>query len=217
MLSAGIPINVIPVSSLDSFNQLVYPDQNPGLQSYFYNQVYQINQSLTNFGQQFMDANKALYEKINDSEAIRIAKMALRYAKGLAHPNMIVALVDLDSFRAASPVNQRYVMANPTVRDLYHRQLIDGYSDTYEDMQPGQVGDQHYDYRRVMHAVVQDTQDDQGNYDWVAKQYYEELISGDRVLTATEKFDILKTWDVIELFLKSGQQDPTSIFDTKIG
>lgn len=210
-------INVIPVSSLDSFNHLVYPEQNSGLKGYFYNQVNQISQTLTDFGQQFMAANKALYEKINDSEAVRIARLALRYAKGLAHPNTIVALVDLDSIRAASPINQRFIMANPAVRDLYHRQLIDGYSDTYEDLHPAKVGDQHYDYRRVMHGVIQDAQDEQGNYEWVAKQYYEELVAGDQVLDATAKFDILKTWDVIELFLKSGQQDPTSIFDTKIG
>ncbi len=213
----AIAINVIPVSSLESFNQLVYPEQNPSLQGYFYNQVHQINQTLTDFGQQFMAANRALYEKINDSEAIRIARMALRYAKGLVHPNSIVALVDLESLKAASLVNQRFIMASPVVRDLYHRQLIDGYSDTYEDLSPGKIGDAHYDYRRVMHSVVQDTKDEHGEYEWVAKQYYEELIQGDRVLSATEKFDILKTWDVIDLFLKSGQEDPTSIFSTKIG
>ena len=49
-------------------------------------------------------------------------------------------------------------MAQPDIRSLYHKGHCDGYSDTYVDMEPGLVGEQHYDYRRVMDGVVEETE-----------------------------------------------------------
>jgi hypothetical protein len=210
-------VNVVPVSSLESFDYFIYPEQNPVNQNYFYNQVYAVNQALNDFGSKFMQASQHIYEKINDSNVIRAAKAALRYAVGLSHPNAVVYLKTIDELRAAQPVMQRYIMANPVVREMYNQQLIDGYNDTYIDNEPGFMKALHYDFRRVMDSVIQDKVDDEGNYEWVAPQYYEDLIAGDRDLDFQEKINILNTWDVIDQFMKSGKEDPTNPFNGTVG
>lgn len=209
-------VNVIPVDSLESFDYFIYPEQNPYNQSYFHSQVYQVNQALNAFGQKFMEASRQIYEKINDWQAIKAAKAALRYAVGLAHPNAITKLKTLDEVRAAQPVMQRYIMANPVVREFYQKQRIDGFSDTYLDNEPGKIGSRHYDYRRVTDGIVQDTQTEEGDYEWVSHQYFEDLFDGDRDLELVEKVDILHTWDIIEMFMKAGQADPTNPFGGEV-
>ncbi len=104
---------------------------------------------------------------------------------------------------------QNYIMANPMIRELYNQQLCDGYSDTYTDIDKNTIGDKHYHYRRVMDAVVQDTTDSEGNYDWVSKNYMEDLLEGDRELEIEEKAKVLSTWEVMNAFIKAGQ-DPTN-------
>lgn len=210
-------VNVVPVNSLDSFDYFIYPDQNPVNQGYFYNQVYNVANAINDFGRNFMQATKEIYEKINDSNAIRAAKAALRYAVGLAHPNAIVEFRTLDEIRAAQPVMQRYIMANPKVRELYDRQIIDGYSDTYFDNEPGFMKAMHYDFRRVMDGIVQDGLDDEGNYEWVSHQYMEDLLDQDRDLELIEKVKILNTWEIIEQFMVSGSEDPTNPFGGTVG
>ncbi len=91
---------------------------------------------------------------------------------------------------------------------MYHEQRCDGYSESYVDRFPGQVGENHYDYRRVMHGMVQDDQE----HDWKSTFYLDELFEGDRELNFDEQVDILNTWDVVRSYLSKGQDDPTSQF-----
>ena len=97
-------------------------------------------------------------------------------------------------------------MANPVVRQTYHEQKCDGYSDTYIDNQPSAIKETHYDYRRVMDGVVVDKDND----GWSVKFYPDDLHDGDRELVHGEKVDILHSWDIIEMFMKAGDKDPTS-------
>lgn len=209
-------VNVINTDSLQSFDYLLFPDQNPANQNFIYQQLNRFSDSLTDVGRQFVEASRAIYERVNDSNAIRAAKAAIRMAKGLFHPNAIVYLDNIDNIRSAQPVMQRYIMAEPTIRDLYHRQKCDGYYDSYVDNNPGTIGDNHYDYRRVMDGVIQETTDKDGNYNWVSKNYYEEILEGDRDLSFEEKVDIISTWDLVKMFVDAGN-DPTNVFGGKLG
>jgi hypothetical protein len=78
--------------------------------------------------------------------------------------------------------------------------------DTYVDVEPGLVGEEHYDYRRVMDGVMQDTEDG----GWYAKIYVEDLKEGDRDLSHGEKVDILQTWSRLEYLMALNKEDPTS-------
>jgi len=209
-------VNVIDSGHVSSFDYLLFPDQNPINQIYIQNQLAQFNASLTDIGKKFLEASQNIYNTINDSNTIRMAKAALKMAKGLFHPNVIVPLETIEDLRAAQVIMQRYIMAEPMLRSYYHKQRCDGYSDTYIDVEPGRVGDDHYDYRRVMDGVVVDITDTDGNYEWSCKNYYEDLHTGDRELTSDEKVDVMNTWDVMKIFVDAGK-DPTCIFGGDIG
>jgi len=195
----------------DSFNAVVYGDQNPANLNYFQRQIESVSNTLTSVGQQFFADIDALREKYNGAEALRLMKAATRAAKSLFKPNKIQSIFDIGEMQHAPMVMQRWVMANPMVREVYHKQGCDGYSDTYKDMYPGMIGENHYDYRRVMDGVIREDGDE-----WYAKFYMDELVEGDRELSHDDKVDILSTWDIAEMFIKAGKEDPTSAYNTTL-
>jgi len=202
-------INVIEASPL-AFDYLAFPNQSPNTLQYFQNQMQSFSNALTETGQRFMQGAKELYAKIHDNTTIRIAKAAIRHANGLYQPNVIIQIDDIEGMRSATPMMQNYIMAQPDLRDMYHRQLVNGYSDTYIDIDPNQNHEQHYYYRRVMDSVVQDTEVN-GQYEWVARQYCDELLDGHQDLSTEERHSILLTWNKIQQILAE-ERDPTDIF-----
>ncbi len=129
---------------------------------------------------------------------------------------MIVPLRTLADLQCAQPIMQRYMMANPMVQQYYFDNRIEGYSDSYVSIDHGKIGEANYDYRRVMNGIVIDVEEPDGSLTWVAPQYYEDLREGDRELDMQEQSTILKSWDILELFLHAGKEDPTSIYGAKI-
>lgn len=201
--------NVIEANSPGVLDYLIYPEQNPLNQSYIYNQIATISNTLDDIGKKFIESSREIYHKINDSELIRKAKMALRSAVGISHINEVVYYNTLEAMQSATPYMQNYIMANPMIRELYNSQLCDGYSDVYTDIDKGTISDTQYHYRRVMDGVIQDIEDSEGNYNWVSKNYMEDLLEGDKELDIEDKAKILSTWEVMNMFIKVGQ-DPTN-------
>lgn len=187
------------------FNALVSGEQHPNNSNYFRNQLESVSTALTDFGRSFYSNVHDLYDQFNGSEAMRLARDALRSVKGIFIENTIQYITDINSFQSAPTVMQRWIMANPVVREPYHQQKCCGYAGSYVDVSPGVIGEQHYDYRRVMTGVVQDTEDS-----WFVKFYPDEIHEGDRELHHDEKFTILDTWSIADMFMKKGEEDPTS-------
>lgn len=195
----------------EAFNAIVYQNQHPSNYEYFKNQVSNISSTLDEVGKRFFNNAQVLYDQINSSEAMRIARAAVNQVKTIFQENTIHYIDKLENLQNACVVMQRWIMANPTVRQQYHLQKCDGYSDTYVDMQPDAIGQKHYDYRRVMNNVIQDEDDS-----WVVRCYPDELHHGDRELQAHEKFKILSTWEIINLYMEKGEKDPTSIWNNDL-
>lgn len=198
----------------EAFDYLLYGDSNPINQEYFKQQLQNFSHTLNDAGRRFMEGSRELYARINDSAIAERAKLAVRKAMNLFTPNTIRELDSLQALRTCQPVMQRYMMAFPGIRSLYHQQRCDGYSDSYHDLHPNQVGEDHYDYRRVMNGVVK--VGEEGEPDYSVRLYMEDLLHEDRDLTHMEKVDILHSWELADLFLKQSI-DPTSIFSEKIG
>ena len=192
---------------IGGMDALMYPVYNPSHLQYFQNTIQQASQRLAGAGQQFIQKAQEVYERVNSSTAIQAARNVLKMVGNTFHNSTHIYQVNsLDQFQSATTTMQRWIMAEPTVRALYHEQRCDGYSDTYIDVEPGMIGDRHYDYRRVMDGVLVDDQES-----WVVKQYWDELKEGDRDLTVDEKVDILNTWDIMRMFIDKGKEDPTSM------
>lgn len=197
---------------IESFDMLLYPDQSAQNQWYIQSQLNQLNASLSNVGQKFMQGATELYNRIHDNELVRRAKAAIRMAQSSFHPNQIRSLETLEDLQAASLVMQRWVMAQPDLRAMYQKHLVEGYSDTYVDIHKDTIADTHYDYRRVMDGVIQDHDDG-----WVSRQFIEDLLKGDRDLDFDEQVDILKTWQIIEMYAKARKADPSNPFGGDMG
>jgi len=193
----------------NAFDAIVYGEQHPANLEFFRQQTRSLSETLTDAGRNFFSNVQQLHEQFNGSEAMRLTKAAIRASKSLFKPDIISSIFDVGEMQQAQPIMQRFIMANPVIRQMYHDQRCDGFGDSYVDMEPGKISDGHYDYRRVMHGMVQESEVD----DWTASFYMEDLHEGDKHLTMDEKVDVLQTWEIIEMFMAKGNEDPTSPFN----
>jgi hypothetical protein len=194
----------------NTWNALTYGEKNPMNLDYLRNQLATIPQALNDFTNSFYSEARSLFDKYNGSAAQRLIKSVTRSVQSLFGTDTVHSMFELSEIQNANIVMQRWIMANPVVRKLYHDQKCDGYSDTYVDVAPTDIGERHYDYRRVMDGVVVDSDDD-----WVVKFYPDEMKAGDKELDHVDKMNILSTWEIMEMFIKSGD-DPTSPFGSKL-
>lgn len=199
----------------DTYDALLYgANKHPGTVNYLQSQMdtlSNMSQSFLSAGQSFVERAKEVYDRFNSSDAVRKARAAIRKLGNVFQTNEITDIWDIGGMQNAPPISQRFIMAEPTVRELYHQQRIDGYSETYVDMQPGVVGEDHYDYRRAMNGIVQEIEDDP-DYEWKLKIWTEDLYEGDRELSMDEKHDVQMLWHRVRHYIKKGQDDPTSQF-----
>ncbi len=210
-------INILPPSPPGAMTMMSFPEIAPQARAWINNQIQNAGTMLTDVGRSFLTRAQELHSVYNDGSIERAARRVARTVKSLLHPNAIIALDTVREIQAAKPIMQRYIMANPNIRQLYLKQLCDGYSDTYVDHHPGHIGAEHYDYRRVMDKVVRVELDENGVEDrLVWSHYLEDLQPGDRELEDEEKFTILRIWDIVDGALDA-RVDPTDIFNGQIG
>jgi hypothetical protein len=204
-------INIVYGGS-DAFDAVVYGESHPNNLQYFQNQVNSVSNTLTEIGQGFFSNTQKLYEDIHGSEAMRRLRAVVRTAKSLFAPNVVSSMLDIGVMQQAPYVMQRWIMAEPMVREMYQKQICEGYGNSYLDTNPGTIGDTHYDYQRVMHGVVRESEE----FDFEVKFYMSENVEGDRDLTLSEKADIMTTWENVRSLMKRALEDPTSPSNNKL-
>lgn len=192
-----------------SFDALLYGEDHPSTIGYLQNQYAGVSNTLSSASRAIYEKAKSTFEYFTSHEAMRFARAALAGAKGIFETARITTLWDIKEMQGASSVMQRWIMANPNVRNMYHLQKLEGYAESYTDFHPGDIGENHYDYRRVMDGMF--IFHDEGKYDWEIKHYLDELIEGDRDLIFEEKCEITTTWNAMDVLLALGSdKDPTS-------
>lgn len=201
------------------FKSLMYGRPHEGTMRFIENQVGFVSQALTDAGARFMDTARDMYSHLEGSNAMRAIRAVGRAVRSLWQLDEIKELIDIGQLQHAPLSMQRYLMAEPTIRGLYQQQRVDGYSDTYVDIFPGTIGEEHYDYRRVMDGiVVEDAEpDENGEYGWTATSYLEELLPDEPDLLLVEQLDILASWGGLKAAVEKGGEDPTSKFNADLG
>lgn len=205
-------INDAPANTLD---YLLYPEQSYATQSYILQQLDNYQNLFHETEQQYMQKARQLYDSIHNSQTARAARAAIRSVKGILRPDVICEMLDLEDVRSAQPVMQRFIMAQPTIRQLYQQQRCDGYHEGYYDAWPNQIKDNHYDYQLVMNGIIQEFTDSDGNDCWKATNYVNDLLPNDRELDFTQKVDILHTWEIVEMAITAGL-DPTDLYEGRL-
>ncbi len=204
-------------SGAAAFNAIAYAPKHQGTLAALQREGERFGHVFAQVGQGFFTPLEEVYDRFNGAEAMRMARATVNKIKGLFKKDIVRSMWDVSEMQQATPMMQRFIMAEPTVRALYHRQGCDGFSPTYVDMYPDAVGVNHYDYRQVKNAIVQELPpDENGEGDWKVQFFFDDLVEGDRELTLDEKSDILSTWDMVRAIVEQGDDDPTSPFAGKL-
>ena len=189
------------------FNGLIYGDKHPGTLNFLQDQLSSgFSNTLSDLGKQMYSTLGGLFEKFNGTLAMQLIKSARRKIGGIYDQDVIRPLWDIVDIQQATLTMQRWVMAQPDIRKLYHQQRCEGFGNTYIDMHPGKIGDFHYDYRLVMNGIMTETDD---GHDKITYYYDEENVD-DVQLDMSQRADILTTWDAIKYHLDHCDIDPTS-------
>lgn len=202
---------------VEEFNALAYGMPRAENIRYFQNQYNNLVNNAKYFvgdiGRQFVQTATNIYNNYVSPDALARVRNIIYHVSDNKEQQIISELVRIEEIQKASTTMQRWIMACPEVRTLYHQQKIDGYSDTYVDKEPDAVGYVHYDYRLVTEGVLRYTYDEDGEINGtIISQYWmeDQLEENDRLLSIDEKVDILSTWDVIRGYLNHTDLDPTS-------
>lgn len=201
------------------FDALAYGKPHPSTMQFLANQFENMTSAMQNAGQQFFESARNMYEQFSGSHAMRVVRAAGRAVRAAWQLDEIRALQDIGEFQHAPLAMQRWIMAEPTTRQLYQQQRIDGYSETYFDHDPGTLGHDHYDYRRVMNGilVVDESDENPDNHGWTATTYFDELLPDEDELSHPEQLDILHAWDHLRAKIAAKGEDPTSRYNAEMG
>ena len=185
------------------FDALLYPDVGYLDMSSFSNRLDDVKNRIVGVSESFLNKTKTVYDNINNSETLTIARNALNSARGILRPDVIYRASEDNVFNSTGLMS-RYIMAEPTIRGLYQNNKCDGFSNSYIDMYPETLKEEHIDYCRVMDGVMVYPKN---NDEWEIN-YYSNTMDEEPELTIQNQFDILDTWDVVSNLIAEGI-DPT--------
>lgn len=185
-------------------------EPHPSMLQYMRETAGVIGNYIQQTGNTFAQGVVHTYENYFSDPALRHARAALSKVKSYFQSDKITELESIYDIQQAQPVMQRYIMANPTLGEMYYQGRCEGYG--YVDPFAGQYGEANYNYRRVMNGLLVQTPitDDAPEGNWAFNIYVEELMEGDRELDLHEQTAITETWAKIRFSLANSLVDPTS-------
>lgn len=198
----------------DAFNAMLYGEHHVGTVNYLAEQRSKVRNYLSEAGHRFRERAENIIQRFNYSDAMRLTRAVNRAMNNAWNLDAITRLNDIGQLQHAKPNMQRWIMAEPSLRVMYHQQKCDGYSDSYVDSQPNVVGEAHYEYRRATNGVFFGKQDSKEPL--CAVTYYESLRPNERELLFDEQVDILSTWELARKLILEGKEDPTSVFNSML-
>lgn len=191
----------------DALGSVLFGQPNQATVGYFDGVRERIGQKANHYLDEFVETSKQIYDSIYSARALELSRAAINKAGALFLPDVIKELKTMAEFQTAKPLMRSWIMANPVVRERFQAGRCEGYGDNYFDFEPGKIGEDHYDYRRVMTGVLHV---DETNNELVTREYFEELREGDELLTTGQQLDILNSWDNVEAMMALAAKDPTS-------
>lgn len=201
------------------FDAMLYGSPKQETLNFLARQFDSVSQNLSEAGKRFYESAYDAFQQVNHDYAARMLRAAGRAVSNMWMNDCIQPLTTIGQLQHAPLSMVRWVMAEPSIRKLYQQQRVEGYSETYTDLDPGRIGPNHYDYRRATNGVlfVDDTPDAEGNYGWHATTYFDNLFETDSDLPLWQQADIQETWKAVRKLAAQGKEDPTSRFNADIG
>jgi len=197
----------------ESFDYMFYGEQDRRMESFISDRLERASSGLQRASSEFLDRARGMYDRFYNSDAVRYARAAARVVESVWISDEVRRLTSLKALQTAKPRMQRWLMAEPTYRKLFNEGKAAGYGESYENLDPGKLGEEHYDYRRVMSGMMIDGE---GDEDWVATTYDEDLYDENDRLSVDEQVDITESWHLMAHYAKLGKNDPGSRFDDEL-
>lgn len=198
------------LSNSEYMDAMLFGPMDQGTANYFQEKVQALQ---TYIPESFQHVYHDLRDTVNRYTSLDLqdaARAVVSHVGNMWKGDYIRPLVEVSDIQAAPPVMRRWIMAQPDIRELYHKQECSGYDEDYIDVQPGVVGEDHDDYLRVVGGMVIDNED--GGYDCML---YNHTMEEEVQLTHDEKSEILTTWQSVAYATKQRSLDPTSKYGQK--
>lgn len=199
-----IAVNTIGGGDL-GFDALMYKPPTEQVMNYINTNIARATEVLGNAGSNFINHVKNTYDKFNNQSVINMGKSIL-YGVGSHMNDNVVMPLTMDRLPTANHIMQQYIIAQPEVNAMLQDNMCYGFQETYYDIEPGVVGTERNDYRRVMSGVVQ--HDEEEDLDYMV-QYTSGDDEDETDLDPMDKLSVLDTWDSVMQALAAGI-DPTS-------
>lgn len=197
---------------LDTYHAVAYGMASPETVSLVENDLYRSTSHWNEGALAYKETMANNYDRFMSSNAMRLAKAAIRQVKGLSPSNRGIRRLSEIGDLQAPPVDMiPYIMLEPTARTRFQQGRAGGYNGQYTDMYPDYKLEDHPLYQRVMDGIV--TEDDEGFY--FTETFGSVFDDGEDNLDLIDQSNIIATWESIHSKF-FGKEDPTCRFNTSL-
>lgn len=197
--------NFIDATQASTFHKGLFGSVSNASLAYLQNSIASLKNIGGELGAQLYQRSMATYEAVNGTAAVMAAKAILEQSNAAINPDIIRPLSSMLDFQTAKPVMINWLMVDPTIRQAWLDGRINGWSDTYVDLEPGKIGEQMKMYRQLHQGVLKDDPE----YSWSMSQYFEEYAENDKRLDIRDVANIFSSQEKMVNLMELGGEDPS--------
>lgn len=153
----------------------------------------------------FADNAREVFDIMLGNEAMAMVRIAINNTAAVARPDVVSRMMNLEDLQGARPVMQAFIMANPVVRNAYHKGFCNGYEGSYVDEQPHITGPGHRHYDAVQEGTLEFNEEG-----FTYTNSSNGFSNGRATLEAEQWGDIKATWRLAEKIMREGEHDLTN-------
>jgi len=200
MAVQGTIINTQDVDPSLVFRQSINTFNDNGIMDYLKDNVNTFYNTITTSGGMFANKIKSIYGDMTDNTSILKAKSILSNSNTFIK-NDLIQYRNEDTIFNSGMLNRRYIMAEPTINNMYYHNRVDGWQDMFINNESNSEPELRDDYRNVMDGIGVFT--DEG---MTVTSYSSE---NENELTLDEQYTVLGLWDTAMGLIDEGI-DPTN-------
>lgn len=204
-------VNVNSGNSEAAFQAMTFGLPSKETFNYFDQMAVSFNSNLSDTARNHFAEVEQFYKVITIDDAMNALQNLKNGYESLALPNRIITLKNLEELQHAPDAMLPWLMANPTARNLFNNNQIEGYGDRLNDIHGDLLGDTTVLYQAAVHGIRREVN---GEY---CMELFAEISSDESMqIDMGEQLSVLDSWNTLEYHLEQGDRDPTSPFNGKM-
>lgn len=210
-------MQIIYADDIQTVNEVMYGSRSDILLNDLRSNLSNYDQSiLTDLGRRYEVSVKENFEAVSGWRIVNATRKAVAGVQGFDAPDVITPMYTDEAFLKTPVLMQRFIMADPVIRELYHKKRIDGWSDTYVDNYPKVIGPDHLDYRIVKHGIVERTVTPENVTQYAVTEFKHSIGEREVKLSASNQLDLCRTTMFVRSKMSRGKNDLTSLYDEEV-